>query len=114
MISVPCTTGDISYGYDICFADDIRFAYVGTDIISYLQGNYHAALAVYHIALAIYHSITIDDLVVKTGFSKGVRISKFHSRLWAVSERFFSISLLHSTSKFLRTACACAPFDDMV
>ena len=35
MISVPCGTGDIPCGYDICFADDIRFAYAGTDIISY-------------------------------------------------------------------------------
>jgi hypothetical protein len=40
MKSVPLGTGDIPYGYDICFADDIRFAYVGTDIISYLRSKY--------------------------------------------------------------------------
>ncbi len=40
MISVPCGTGDIPCGYDICFADDIRFAYEGTDIISYLRRKY--------------------------------------------------------------------------
>ena len=33
MISVPGGTGDIPCGYDICCADDIRFAYEGTDII---------------------------------------------------------------------------------
>jgi len=56
MISVPDGTGDIPCGYDICYADDIRFAYEGTDIISYLRTQiYHAALAVYHIASAIYH-----------------------------------------------------------
>ncbi|MBR4858114.1 MAG: SHOCT domain-containing protein [Clostridia bacterium] len=27
-------------GYDICLADDIRFAYVETDIISHLQSKY--------------------------------------------------------------------------
>ena len=36
MISVPYRTDDIPCGYDICFADDIRFAYEGTDIISCL------------------------------------------------------------------------------
>ena len=40
MISVPCGTGGIPCGYDICFADDIRFAYAGTDIISYMQSKY--------------------------------------------------------------------------
>ncbi len=40
MISVPAGTGDIPCGYDICFADDIRFAYEGTDSISYLQSKY--------------------------------------------------------------------------
>ena len=57
MISVPVRTGDIPCGYDICSADDIRFAYDGTDIISYLHEMeiYHTAQAVYHIALAIYH-----------------------------------------------------------
>ena len=29
MISVPYRTDDIPYGYDICVADDIRYAYVG-------------------------------------------------------------------------------------
>ena len=29
MISVPVGTGDIPCGYDICFTDDIRFAYEG-------------------------------------------------------------------------------------
>ena len=29
-----------SFFNDICFADDIRFAYKGTDIISYLQSKY--------------------------------------------------------------------------
>ncbi len=27
MISVPVGMGDLPCGYDICFADDIRFAY---------------------------------------------------------------------------------------
>ncbi len=40
MISVPCETGDIPCGYDICCADDIRFAYEGTDIISCLRSKY--------------------------------------------------------------------------
>ena len=40
MISVPVGTGDIPCGYDICCADEIRFAYSGTDIISYLQSKY--------------------------------------------------------------------------
>ena len=39
MISVPCGTGDIPCGYDICCADDIRFAYKGTDIISYRDSD---------------------------------------------------------------------------
>ena len=29
MISVLCRTDDIPFGYDIRFADDIRYAYVG-------------------------------------------------------------------------------------
>jgi len=40
MISVPFGTGDIPCGYDICCADDIRFAHEGTDIISYLHRKY--------------------------------------------------------------------------
>ncbi len=38
--------------YDVAFGDDIRFAYEGTDIISYLREAeiYHTATAVYHIA----------------------------------------------------------------
>ena len=40
MISVSVETGDIPCGYDICFADDIRFAYEKTDIISYLRSKY--------------------------------------------------------------------------
>ncbi len=40
MISVPDGTGDIPCGYDVCYADDIRFAYEGTDIISYLRRKY--------------------------------------------------------------------------
>ena len=40
MISVPYRTGDIPCRYDICFADDIRSAHEGTDIISYLQRKY--------------------------------------------------------------------------
>ena len=55
MISVPVGTGDIPCGYDICYADDIRFAYEGTDIISCLRSKYIIRRAVYHIAIAIYH-----------------------------------------------------------
>ena len=81
MISVPVGTGDIPCGYDICFADDIRFAYEGTNIImseannkvpghpleifdfvsgsgSYIifaGANISYGNAVYHIAPAIYH-----------------------------------------------------------
>ena len=56
MISVPCGTGDIPCGYDICFADDIRFAYEGNGYYIMLAKQvYHAAQAVYHIAQAIYH-----------------------------------------------------------
>ena len=40
MISVPCCHVWYTCRYDICFADDIRFAYLGTDIISYLQSKY--------------------------------------------------------------------------
>ena len=40
MISIPFGTGDIPCGYDICFADDMRFAYIGTDNISYLRSKY--------------------------------------------------------------------------
>ena len=40
MISVPCGHGWYTCLCDICFADDIRFAYLGTDIISYLQSKY--------------------------------------------------------------------------
>ena len=39
MISVPCGTGDIPYRYDIRYADDIRFAYEGTDIITSVASN---------------------------------------------------------------------------
>ena len=39
MISVPAGTDDIPCGYDICFADDIRFAYEGTDIIMSAANN---------------------------------------------------------------------------
>ena len=46
MISVPVGTCDIPYRYDICFADDIRYAYKGTDITSYFYGVeiYHTVL----------------------------------------------------------------------
>ena len=57
MISVPVGTGDIPCGYDICFADDIRFAYDrnGYYIIFSQSGNISCGNAVYHIAQAIYH-----------------------------------------------------------
>ena len=45
MISVPCGTGDLPCGYDICFADDIRFAYEGN--------GYYIMLAV-----QVYHTAT--------------------------------------------------------
>ena len=50
-------TGDIPCGYDICFADDIRFAYVGLERILYhiCKANISYGSAVYHIAYAIYH-----------------------------------------------------------
>ena len=37
IISVPLGTGDIPCGYDICFADDIRFAYEGNGYYTFLQ-----------------------------------------------------------------------------
>ena len=44
MISIPVGMGDLPCGYDICFADDIRFAYEGN--------GYYIILAkqVYHTA----------------------------------------------------------------
>ena len=51
MISVPWGNGRYTWRYDICFADDIRFAYGGNGYyIMLAQQVYHAAYAVYHIA----------------------------------------------------------------
>ena len=87
MISVPDGTGDIPCGYDICFADDIRFAYEGTDIIMSAannkvpgypleifdfvsgSGSYIIfAKQVYHTALAVYHIEDISSVPHRNGY----------------------------------------------
>lgn len=64
MISVPGGTGDICFANDIRFADDMRCAYKGTDIISCCRkaATYHTAMAVYHIASAIYHFVILRQI----------------------------------------------------
>ena len=60
MISVPVRTGDIPCGYDICYADDIRFAYDGN--------GYYIILAeqVYHTASRISYRICDISLKITT------------------------------------------------
>ena len=67
-------------------AGDIRFAYEGTDIVSYCGEGaiYHTASAVYHIASAIYHfrkHLDQNRLILKTGFACFLFYSAVVSRL---------------------------------
>ncbi len=69
MISVPCRTDDILCGYDICYADDIRFAYEGN--------GYYITLAkrVYHTVQAVYH-IDVGNISLKNKTNRDIILAK--------------------------------------
>ena len=65
MISVPCGHGWYSWRYDVCFADDIRFAYEGTDIISCLRSKYimRRSRISYRISDISLKSLSFSDII---------------------------------------------------